>query len=224
MASAVTPEWHDWLTGGISGIFTRKKGPNLAAQAQVLENQRQEKTRRGQEEVDKQFAGFDSGFYNQRAQDYINYVMPQLGEQVREQQKNIVYGMADRGLSNSSISRNAMSGLAKQTKAQQEAIAEQGIVQAQELQRQVEMSRSDLYNQVLNASDPANAGRMAGAVAATYQQPSTFAPLVNTASGALGAYNQYKQMTMPMYGSGGYTPPSYSAPKLDNSYKSQKIN
>lgn len=216
----------DFNDAGIGSMVFGKKPANLAALAVVNENQRKTRIEQGQKNVDTEFAGFNQDFYNQRAQDYINYVLPQLGEQVRGQQKQLVYGLNARGVGHGGIANQAMSGLARQTEQQKQAIAEQGITQAQELQKQVEASRADLYNQVIQASDPAGAGRAAGQKAATYQQPSTFAPFVNAFNSGLSAYNNVKQIgdlnnVANMYGSGQtqvYTAPS-SKP-----YSSQTIN
>lgn len=218
---AQNPSWSDYFDGGMSTLNKGKTNP--AALAMILQNQRVENINRGQKTVDKEFAGFNQDFYNKRAQDYINYVMPQLGEQVRGQQKAIAYGMADRGTSNSSIARNAVSGLAKQTAMQQQAIAEQGITQAQELERQVESNRADLYDQVIKASDPAGAGMRAGSAAATIRQPSTFSPFINTAASGLSAWNQGTQQQQLTNAANSYQQ-VYTAPSLGSSYRSQKIN
>jgi len=216
-----SPKWQDYFTGGV--MTTGQGKTNPAVLAQILENQRQASITKGQAEVDKEFAGFDDGFYNKRAQDYINYVMPQLGEQVRGQQKGIQYGLSDRGLTNSSVARNAMSGLAKQTALQQQAIAEQGMVQAQELQRQVESNRAELYNQVISASDPGNIGKQAGAAAATLRQPSTFSPFIQAAGTGLNNYNQARQIQDTATLANAYSAPTYTAPS-SSGYKSFKIN
>lgn len=213
--------------GGFLGASDSKKKRNQARQAYVAEAARRARITQGEQLLDKEFAGFNDDFYNQRQQAYINYALPQLGGAAREQNRLLQYGLHARGLQNSSVAQNAASRLASQTEAQKQAIAEQALAQGNELKLQVEQTRAGLRDSLLQTSDPANAGRQASLAAARLSAPSLFTPIATSFSSGLTNYTigqeaKNNQQMANSYSAYGVNPTVNSA-TLGKSYTSRKI-
>lgn len=133
----------------------------------------------GQQSIDKAFSGFNEGFYDQRAQDYTNYAMPQLEQQYLGARSNARGSLANAGLLNSSIANNAMTGLRKTLDADQQAVVDSGIAQAQALRERISAEKTNLYSQLAASANPSVASQGALQSAAQFTAPSVFSPLVN---------------------------------------------
>lgn len=160
------------------------------------------KLRRGQlfnAPEEKTFEGFQQPFYDQRAQDYVNFALPQLGEQYRGTRNAINFGLANRGLSGSTQGGQANSALERQTGEARQRISDEGLSQANTLKRGVEDARQQAINQLYQSADPAQALQGAVRNALNFQQPSTFAPISNMFTNIAQQYatnrllNSYRQ-------------------------------
>lgn len=160
---------------------------------------------------DKTFEGFQPSFYDQRAQAYENYALPQLAEQYRQARNQIGFGLANRGLAGSGAANQAWSDLFRQNAIQKQGIADTGRSQAQALQKQVEESRQNLINQLYQTADPAGATQDAISTAASLRQPSFYAPLTNSFSNLLNQY--YASALLNPKQGGGFLGGGYDNPQ-----------
>lgn len=147
---------------------------------------------------DQTFTGFTPNFYKQREQDYYNYAMPQLADQYNTTKNDLAFGLANRGLSQSTAAQSKFSALNRQMEQNRQGIADQGISQANTLRTQVEQAKQNLISQLYQTADPAKGLSSAIDVASNFQAPTAFAPLTNM-FGSLA--NQY--YTSQLLGQGG---------------------
>lgn len=145
----------------------------------------------------KTYEGFGPNFYNQRVYDYINYALPQLGAQQKQTSDSINYGLANRGILNSSAAGQAKTRLAVQTGIAEQGIADQAQNNAQDLKTKVEGARQASINQLYQTGDPSQSSAQAISAAAGFQVPQAFGPISNMFStlaqqyAASQLYNQY---------------------------------
>lgn len=172
----------DLLSGNFGGLF----GSSSASP----EDKRRKLFKKGQlyTTENKTFEGFQPEFFDQRYQDYINYALPQLGRQTDDATKSITYGLADRGLVKSSAGNKARSDLQYSTGQAEQQLADTGIAQKQQLQKDVEASKQQAIAQLYTTADPARATQGALAAASQLRGPSVFAPLGNMFGSLINQY------------------------------------
>lgn len=208
-----------WLSSTVGDMFSGHKKKN---NARTEEEIRQAKIASGMGEIDKAYSMFSPKFYTQRAQEYTNYAMPQLGEQTREQQKMLLYNMFNRGLQNSSAMQTGTSKLNREVDTQKQGIIDTGYQQAQNLRKQVESQRGNVIGQLQASGDPSLAAQQALSTASMYSAPSSFAPLGNLFGSLANLYannqigNAYNQNYQPRY---GMNPQVNSSPLGTSSYR-----
>jgi hypothetical protein len=135
------------------------------------------------------FPGFTPGFFQQRAQDYINYALPQLQEQHAATRAGVEYGLANRGLYGASSARNKLVSEVEREYGQgAQTIADTGQTQAQQLKTNIEQARQTAIDQLYQTADPARATAGAISAAAGFSIPQTFTPLANMFSNLLTNY------------------------------------
>ncbi len=184
--------------------------PDYGGMAAGQEKKRQSLIKEGTVGVNKAFSGFDQGFYDQRAKAYQNMAMPQLSDQYRATRNAELFGMANRGLLGGSASQQSFSGLNRKMAQNQQQIADTGISQGQDLERQIQDKKTNLLNMVYSGADPANAISQATSTAAGFRPNSLYAPISNMFGDIANQYymnqmmNQYRQSNMM-----GNTVPSY---------------
>lgn len=154
-------------------------GGNNAALARMDEEARQGRIQEGLGKINTTFGQFNDGFYNQRAQEYQNYAMPQLYQQMQQANKQGFYGLANRGLQVSGAANQFGSALTREANTQKQGIVDAGIGQAQQLRKDVEGQRSQLISQLQASADPTTAGQQALTAASAYSLPSAFTPIGN---------------------------------------------
>ena len=155
---------------------------NSSAAANTLRRQEQEREARitdGGYAIEKAFKGFTPQFYQQAQQSAMQSLLPQLNDQFQAANRNVNYGMANRGLYDSS-SASMLGGALRRALANQKA----GVVaQAQgvgnDLRQQVSTQKTNLYNQLQASANPELAAQQAVQGASTINAPSSFAPLGN---------------------------------------------
>jgi len=153
--------------------------PSYGDQAAKQEKARQAAIDQGTSDINNAFAGYNTDFYNQRAKAYQQFALPQLSQQYQQTRNQLMFNLANRGLLHSGAA-NTQWGQLQRTNAQdKQQIADTGISQSQDLQRQVEGQKSNLIGQLYQAADPASAAKQATATAASFTPPSTFTPLAN---------------------------------------------
>lgn len=151
------------------------------------------------------FEGFQPDFYQKRAQAYTNYALPQVAQQYQTNRNSLLYGLSNRGLSNSSVAGHASAELERTANTARQTVADTGLEQANQLKRDVESARQQSVSQLYQTADPGQATQQAISSAASLRQPSTFAPIANMFSGLANqfyinqALNNFRQ---PTYGLG----------------------
>lgn len=152
-------------------------GGNAASLAAQQQKERALALAQGKAAIDQQFAGFTPEFYNQKKQDYINYAMPQLGQQFRTQQNEAQYALANKGQTRSSQAEALNRTLGQSLAQNQQTIANTGQAQANQLRQNVEGQRANLYGILSSSQDPSMAATGALAAAQNYTTPSAFVPI-----------------------------------------------
>lgn len=184
--------------------------PNYGNQAVQAERQRQDFVNYGGGQIEQAFKGFDPAFYQKRAQDYINYAMPQVADQYRAAKGQVGFGLTNQGLAKSSVANKGYSDLSQQLGAAQRGVVDTGIGQAQDLQKQIEQQKTLLLGQVYQGADPANAIQQSIASAASFATPSVAPAIANTFSNVANQY--YQNQMMQMYNQMA-NQPRYNAPQ-----------
>lgn len=169
-------------------IFGDDPSKDYAKEAAKAEAERQERIKSGLVDVNNTFAGFAPAFYDERAQDYVNYAMPQLAGQYQSTRNQLLQGLASRGLLKSSTGTKQLSQFEARAQGAKQTIAETGRAQANELQRNIEDKRNLIIGQLYQSADPANARAAAVSTAAGFRQPSVFTPLANMFSDLINTY------------------------------------
>lgn len=171
------------LTGGVSSFFgdapkTRaQRYPNMLNKGDLFVKA-----------PDQTYAGFNDDFFNRAGQAYINYATPQLAQQYKSTKDSMLYGLANRGLSQSGAKNKAMSDLSLITGRQQQNIADTARETSQDLRSQIEAARSAAINQLYQTGDPSTALQSATSAAAGFQVPQAFNPIANAFSGLANQY------------------------------------
>jgi len=195
-----------WVFGG--NIFGSKESPKDIARKQFNSGQLF-----GAPQT-LSFEGFQDPFYEKRAQDYVNFALPQLSQQYQQSRNAMLFGLANRGLGQSSVANQASSNLERQVGQGKQEIADTGLAQANQLRKDVEGARQQAIGQLYQSADPAQALQGAVRSAMGFQAPSTFAPIANMFTGLAQQYatnqilNNYRQP----YGAPSYNQSNYLAP------------
>lgn len=154
-------------------------GSDSAEEARKLEDERQARIAQGMTNINEAFKGFNPEFYQQRANAYTNFAMPQLGEQAQQTQQQLIYGLGNRGLLGSGVAADRNAAFQRELQRQKQGIVDAGQGQANELQREIESNKSQLVNQLQISSDPNAAAQGALGSAQAFSAPSTYAPISN---------------------------------------------
>lgn len=134
------------------------------------------------------FEGFQQPFFDKRAQDYVNFALPQLADQYRQNRSAMLFGLSNRGLSNSTVAKQANQQIERAAGTGRQQIAETGIQQANALKQDVENARQTAINQLYQTGDPSQAVSSAINTASQLRMPSTFAPIADAFSGIARSY------------------------------------
>lgn len=190
--------------------------PDYAGMAQAQEGKRQAAIQQGTQNINQAFSGFTPSFYQQRAQAYQDFALPQLAQQYQQNRNQIGFGLANRGLNTSSTANQQWTNLGKAMGQAKQTIADQGIAQSQQLQQQVEGQRNALLNQLYQSADPSGAGASAINTASQFAAPSVFQPVGNLLGSVAQQY--YLSQLMNTYRPTGSSPMVGAAPGYYDSY------
>lgn len=178
--------------------------PDYAGAAKAQEAQRQANVTKGTDAINQAYSGFNPQFYQDYAQKYQNFAMPQLGEQYNSTRNQVGFDLANRGILNSGAARTRWGNLADTMSQAKQGIVDTGQSQAQNLQGQVEASKNQQLQTLYSSADPANAGAGAVATAASFATPPQFSNLTNQFSNLLSGY--YSQQLINAYRPSGMQP------------------
>jgi len=136
-----------------------------AAKVREAEARRQANIVAGQGEISTLFGKFDDSFYNNRSQSYLNYAMPTLDKQYKDQQRSLTSALARSGNLNSSIRGELFSKLQRQYDTSKLAISDQANAYAAQARAQVAQAKANLIEKNANLADPGLIRSMAEAQA-----------------------------------------------------------
>lgn len=163
---------------------------NYGDQMRKAEQHREGQIRIGQKQIANRFAGFDPAFYANRALQYQQYAMPQVGEQYRQQRAYVAGNLANRGLTRSATAQRMFGSLGEEMGRQSRAVIDEGLRQSQQLQQEVENQRAQITAQLNASADPATATQQAIAAASGFTAPSVFTPIANSFANWANTYMQ----------------------------------
>lgn len=188
-------------SGGLGGPSAQDQAYQTAQQAEA---QRQANITKGMDSINKAFAGYDQNFYNNRAQAFLNYALPQLGQQYQNTRNTLGFNLANRGLSNSSQANKTWSDLYNQLGQAKQSIADQAQQQSNALQTQVSNLKQGVIGQLYQSADPSQATLNTASAISQINQPSAFAQLPNEFNNLL--QNYYSSQLLNAYRTPAYTP------------------
>lgn len=116
--------------------------------------------------------GFGPGFYKQAQDAYVNFALPQLQGQYDQTRRGLDYRLANQGLLGSSGARDLTNQLGNQMVLNKQNIANQGLGQAQQLQRDVNQQYNTLVGQLEASANPTATTQQALQAAAQFSAPS----------------------------------------------------
>jgi hypothetical protein len=166
--------------GFLSGLFgSDKSAKNAAAKAEADEKARQARINQGLGAIDQKFGSFTDAWFNQRAGEYFDAAMPTLNMEFARTKNNLAFGLAGRGLLNSSIYNQRRQSLDNEMMKQKRIVADTGIGQANDLRMKLEDARSRITSQLYQSADPAQATAAANRETANLSQPSPMGAIGN---------------------------------------------
>lgn len=142
-----------------------------------LEEERQARIGEGRAAIDQNFAQFDDNFYNNRAQAYQDYAMPELDSQYKDSMKKLVAALARSGNLQSSVRAEKMAALDEDYAKRKLDIQNTGTDYANSSRAAVDKSRADLITQNLSLADPNAISANAMANSQTLAQMPVFSPM-----------------------------------------------
>jgi hypothetical protein len=183
-------------------------GSDAGAAARAQQQQQQALIDTGTQQVNQIFSRFNPDFYQQKAQAYTNYAMPQLQQQYGKQQRGLDYQLFGQGLQNSSAARSMNNDLNNQMTQATQNIANQGQQQAQQLQQTLVGEQANVLSQLQQSANPSIAAQSAIGYAANAQAPSAFAPIGQMFNdlGSVYSANKANQLTNQYGSSYGFSP------------------
>ena len=123
------------------------------------------------------FNFLDGGFFNQRAQDYQGYAIPQLDRQFGEEQRSLAYKLADAGLTRSSAAAKTIGDLEREYTTNRQQIVDQASDYARQARGDVEGARSNLIGMAQATGDSSAVGNAAVNQSAQIASAPAFSPL-----------------------------------------------
>lgn len=150
-----------------------------AAQQRSDEQARQARITSGMSSIDRAFGGFNDAFYKQRANNYVDYAMPQLERQATSTRDSLIYALSRAGNLDSSAAIKRNADLTEEANQQRIGIANTGLDQANTLRGQVENTRSGVVSQLNATGDSSAASDAALRSAQGLYQPAGYSPLGN---------------------------------------------
>jgi len=188
-------------------------GSDAADIARQQQQQQQQQYQLGLKQINAAYAPFNQDFYKQRQQAYVDYANPAYTQQYGQTRNQMLYGLANRGLLNSSAGQEQANALAIARNQAQQQIGNTAVQGAQQLQQTVEQQRAQLVGQLAATGDPTAAAQAAVSTAANFQAPSAFAPVGPLFQNFANTYlaNQYAQAYSPLLQYyGAYSQPAYT--------------
>lgn len=183
-----------------------------------IQQQQEADTLWSQTFINNSFAGYNDKFYNQRRTDYLNYALPEINKQYGDERKNVIYGLANRGLVKSGAANEQFTNLGKALTTQQQGVVDAADTAVNNLKTQISTAKNTLLSQLGTAASPSTTAVSALSSAATFNVPiqptvssNAFGDFANALSTRYQTSNLGATATSPS-GGASYTGAGYSAP------------
>ena len=183
---------------------------NAATQLRGQQQQQQAYTNSAVNQINQAFSGYTPQFYNNYGQNYMNWALPQLGQQYQQTSQQLGGKLANQGLTNSSAAQNQWNQLQNTNSLNQQGIASTAQQMQNQLQQQVGQEQAGLIGQAQQSTNPMQVAQGATAAAAGFGTPSAFQPLGNLFGNFAQLYlgnqlqNTYGPSTQQLLSSLGY--------------------
>ena len=199
-----------------------KSGSSKAAKRQAREMRRQEEERQariaeGRKTIEDAFAGYNDAFFNQRAQDYINFATPQREEFVKNAAFDLSNSLARAGILDSSIALDKQRDLTEADAAMGREIASKGKQFENMARNQITNAKQSLLEQNAALADPAIAATLSKTAAANAAAIPQFDSVTNLA--ATVAEGLATQAELERRGQNRFDVFGYSNPYARSSYR-----
>jgi len=147
--------------------------------AGAAEKQRQAAIDTGMANIDKQFAGFDNGFYDKVGEQYRNYATPQMTTEYMNTKNNLAYALARNGLLNSGAAVEKNQSLGNELARQEGNITNAAQDQENQMRAKVQDAKGNVTNQLISSGNPTIAREQAAEATAGLRAPTAFQPIGN---------------------------------------------
>lgn len=139
--------------------FSSPSNDNSALQQQQANSaataaKQQAAIQEGQSKIQNLFSGYNDDFYNQKANDYQNYYLPQVDQQQEQAKNALLYSQANQGITNSSGAQYENGLLDKESAIDKQNVLSGAQGFANNAKQQVGQLRSNLTNQLNASYDP----------------------------------------------------------------------
>lgn len=161
---------------------------DTAFQAQMDEQERQNRIRQGTTSINTQFDNqFNDDFYTGRRQSFLDYANPQLADQFADTRKKLTYWLDSRGLLDSSVRADKEAELQKLYDQNQRQVTDQGLNYENDAKNKVADARAGLIRDLQASGDNQGAVQAATNRATALSAPDTYSPLADMFSSFTGA-------------------------------------
>jgi len=134
-----------------------------AAEARRIAGEKTARLKAGMANIENGFAQYDNNYFNGFADKYQNYYNPQLQDQYDQAKKQLQFGLARAGISQSKAAGEEMAKLDKQYGMKRQDVISGAQNYANQARTQIENQRSGLLNQLsATGGEEATAGAFLG--------------------------------------------------------------
>lgn len=150
---------------------------NSAEQAAQRERERRARISQGTASIDQALAPFNDEFFGTQQQAFLDNALPQLDDQFKQAQKDLIFALSRGGLLQSSTAAQRQRALNEERARFERQLNDQAVAFANQGRSNLETTRSNLISQLNATEDPALAASSAAREAGLLNTPPTFDPL-----------------------------------------------
>jgi hypothetical protein len=155
------------------------KADKQEAEMRAQEELRQSNIKKGQQNIEGNFAQYNDPYYQNYEQNQVGYYKPQLEDQFKRARDTLTASLADRGILESSVGADQLAQLQKRHDDQATQIASQAHDASNTLRGNVERAKTNLYAVNTAAADPNSVSARAQGEAGALAAPQSFTPMAN---------------------------------------------
>lgn len=197
--------------GSASGIAARQ-----AERVRTQEEHRKKRIEVGQKRIDERFSQFNPAYYDKFKQTYTGFYNPQIADQYEQSADKMTAALADRGVLESTTGANQFALLNKTRDDATTQVASQGVDAANNIKKQVEDTKTNLYSINQSTADPKGINAQALSQAGSIAAPTSFSPIGQVFASVMNPLTMYNRgdatsMTpqLPWNRNASYTAPLY---------------